>query len=148
MSEENGEGTTALVGKSTRRRRRTLTARMPRVGRSPAWRREGDEPDYRFSLANERTFLAWLRTSMAWMAGAIAVKQFVPSLGSDELRYALGLLLALLGLVSSVAAYRRWGATERAMRESRPLPHTGILALLATGMTLVGVVVVLTVTVG
>ena len=29
---------------------------------NPQWRREGKEPDYRFALANERTFLsfAWL----------------------------------------------------------------------------------------
>lgn len=38
------------------------------AGRQPAWRRSGQEPDYRFSLANERTFLAWIRSALALMA--------------------------------------------------------------------------------
>jgi putative membrane protein len=28
------------------------------------------EPDYRFTLANERTFLAWIRTALALLAAA------------------------------------------------------------------------------
>jgi putative membrane protein len=28
-------------------------------------RRVGTTPDYRYSLANERTFLAWIRTGLA-----------------------------------------------------------------------------------
>ena len=32
---------------------------------------EGEEPDYRFSLANERTFLAWIRTSLGLVAAAV-----------------------------------------------------------------------------
>ena len=43
-------------------------------------REEGDTPDYRFSLANERTFLAWLRTAMALIGGGFAVDQFLPDL--------------------------------------------------------------------
>jgi putative membrane protein len=39
------------------------------VGRFPRWvYGAGDEPDARFSLANERTFLAWIRTSLALSA--------------------------------------------------------------------------------
>ncbi len=36
------------------------------------------EPDYRFTLANERTFLAWQRTALGLLAAAVAVVQFVP----------------------------------------------------------------------
>jgi len=47
------------------------------VGRFPRWvYGAGDEPDARFSLANERTFLAWIRTSLALLAGSIAVEAF------------------------------------------------------------------------
>ena len=53
----------------------------------------GEEPDYRFTLANERTFLAWIRTSLAMMAAGVAVVQFVP--GLDLLRHVLGLFLIL-----------------------------------------------------
>ena len=30
---------------------------------------DGEEPDYRFTLANERTFLAWVRTALGLLAG-------------------------------------------------------------------------------
>ena len=33
----------------------------------------GSEPDARFSLANERTALAWLRTGLALVAGGVAL---------------------------------------------------------------------------
>ncbi|NDV10205.1 DUF202 domain-containing protein, partial [Rhodococcus sp. IEGM 248] len=36
----------------------------------------GTEPDPRFTLANERTFLAWIRTSLALFASGIAVEAF------------------------------------------------------------------------
>ena len=38
---------------------------------------DGDEPDYRFTLANERTFLAWIRTALGLLAGGVAVRQLV-----------------------------------------------------------------------
>ena len=38
----------------------------------------GEEPDYRFTLANERTFLAWIRTALALIAGGVALVQLVP----------------------------------------------------------------------
>ncbi|AMM31584.1 membrane protein [Sinomonas atrocyanea] len=47
--------------------------------KEPQWRREGEMPDYRFSMANERTFLAWIRTSMAILAGSIAIDQLTPT---------------------------------------------------------------------
>lgn len=34
---------------------------------------EGDDPDPRFSMANERTFLAWIRTALALIAGGIGL---------------------------------------------------------------------------
>ena len=44
--------------------------------REPSWRQEGQEPDYRFSLANERTFLARIRTALALLAGGALLDQF------------------------------------------------------------------------
>ena len=44
--------------------------------REPSWRQQGKEPDYRFSLANERTFLAWIRTGIAFMGFGFVVARF------------------------------------------------------------------------
>ncbi|GAB14727.1 hypothetical protein ARGLB_075_00090 [Arthrobacter globiformis NBRC 12137] len=47
----------------------------------------GNEPDPRFTLANERTFLAWIRTSLALLAGGVAVEAFMADLFGPERRY-------------------------------------------------------------
>jgi putative membrane protein len=39
------------------------------------------EPDYRFTLANERTFLAWQRTALGLLAAAVAAVQLLPEVG-------------------------------------------------------------------
>jgi len=41
------------------------------------WYEEGETPDYRFSLANERTFLAWIRTGLGFFVSAIAIDQMI-----------------------------------------------------------------------
>lgn len=85
----------------------------------------GDEPDPRFTLANERTFLAWVRTTLAMLAGAVALHSLgIPD--SDWLRDALVAGLALFGALVSVLAYRRWRRVERAMRLQEPLPRFGL----------------------
>ena len=109
----------------------------------PAWRQEGDEPDYRFSLANERTFLAWIRTALALLAGAIAIDQLTPGLAPAQVRAFLGGLLAAGGAVLGLYAYRRWARNERAMRHNAPLPHTRLLIVITIATTVAAVVCVL-----
>lgn len=98
----------------------------------------GETPDYRFTLANERTFLAWVRTALAMMAAGVAVVQFVP--GLDLVRHALGLLLILLGGVLAGVSYRHWQRNERAMRLGEELPRSPVPGLLAASLTLAAVV--------
>jgi putative membrane protein len=102
----------------------------------------GEEPDPRFSLANERTFLAWIRTALALLAGAAAVDALDLPL-PDAVQTALALGLALASLLTAGAAWRAWGRTERAMREGEPLPANP--AMLVVLVAVVAAAVVLTV---
>jgi putative membrane protein len=111
----------------------------------PSWADEGEDPDYRFSLANERTFLAWTRTVLALLAGAVAVGALLPSLRDEWMGTALGVALAVAGLVLSLRIYRQWAANERAMRQRAPLPfpaHLRVFAAALAGCALVVMVVV------
>jgi len=93
--------------------------------------------DYRYTLANERTFLAWTRTSLALAAGGLGAIGLIEDLYAKEI---LGLLLLGLSVITAVVAYRRWLANERAMRAERPLPTSRLPTVLAVGTALVGVV--------
>ncbi|WFF08954.1 DUF202 domain-containing protein [Micromonospora sp. WMMD1076] len=91
----------------------------------------GTPPDYRFSLANERTFLAWLRTGLALVAGGLAAAQFLPPLRLAHLRETLAVVLLLLGATVSIRAVDHWARTERAMRLDEELPASRFPAVLA-----------------
>ena len=90
--------------------------------RFPAWVFDsGHEPDPRFSLANERTYLAWIRTALALIAGGIALESLGLPL-NPNLRLAASIILILLGTILPMLAWYSWGSTERAMRHAHPLP--------------------------
>ncbi|MEV4709849.1 DUF202 domain-containing protein [Micromonospora sp. NPDC049374] len=91
----------------------------------------GSTPDYRFSLANERTFLAWLRTGLALIAGGLAAAQFLPNLALVHLREAIAVALLLLGGVVAIRAVDHWARTERAIRLGEELPASRFPAVLA-----------------
>ncbi|MGO4256429.1 YidH family protein [Marmoricola sp. RAF53] len=90
----------------------------------------GDEPDPRFSLANERTFLAWIRTSLALVAGAVAFATIVPDL-PPVARAASSGALCMGALICSLAGWIRWRHTELALRTGAPLPGSAPTATLA-----------------
>lgn len=91
----------------------------------------GSTPDYRFSLANERTFLAWLRTGLALIAGGLAAAQFLPPLPLRHLREVIAVTLLLLGGTVAVRAVDHWSRTEQAIRLGRRLPASRFPAVLA-----------------
>lgn len=101
--------------------------------RKPSWRQEGQEPDYRFSLANERTFLAWIRTALALLAGGVLLDQFSTRLQPHAIVLVLAITLCAMATVLCGLAYQRWRANEIAMRHARPLPATPYIPLLAIG---------------
>ncbi len=111
----------------------TMTSRHPR------WVYDaGTEPDPRYSLANERTFLAWVRTALAMLAGGVALHAVgVPD--ESWLRNTLAIVLVLFGSLVTVFAMVRWARIERAMRTRTPLPAFN-LGFLITGAVLVGAV--------
>ncbi|GAA3731086.1 YidH family protein [Salinactinospora qingdaonensis] len=101
----------------------------------------GEEPDYRFTLANERTFLAWIRTALGLIAGAVAVLHLVPLEWRPGLRLAVGLALAGLAVVITVYAPLRWYRVQRAMRHGRPLPTSSLPVVTTVGVMVVCAVV-------
>lgn len=95
---------------------------------------QGPEIDYRFTLANERTFLAWQRTALGLLAAAVAVIQFVPQFGIPGARHAMALVLAVLATATAGVGLVRWRQVDRAMRDGKPLPRHPTPAYLAIGL--------------
>jgi putative membrane protein len=97
----------------------------------------GTDPDYRFTLANERTFLAWLRTGMALLAGAVALAGLIHDFGPRPVRIGISALLVTLSFTVTVGAYERWERAERALRENRPLPTDPMPRILVSGLGII-----------
>lgn len=96
------------------------------------------EPDPRFTLANERTFLAWSRTALALVAAGLAIVQLLPPFHGVPLgRHVLGIPLIVLGAVVAVAAYVEMNRNQAAMRRGDPLPRSILPGLLT--ITIAGV---------
>ncbi|WP_313408419.1 DUF202 domain-containing protein [Aeromicrobium sp.] len=89
---------------------------------------DGDEPDPRFSFANQRTLLAWVRTALALVLAA-AVVDAVPVDVSSTLRIGATLLLSVLGIGAALQGWRAWVLAERALRHGQPLPSSGGMGL-------------------
>ena len=99
-----------------------------------------EEPDPRFTLANERTFLAWVRTSLALLASGVAVEAFVPTGTGATRSLVAGTCVGLAGVICS-GAFLRWMGTERALRLGRPLPTPGLAVALAVGVLVIAALV-------
>jgi putative membrane protein len=97
----------------------------------------GEDPDPRFTFANERTFLAWNRTALALIGGGLAVAQLL-DFQSDAARLVVALPLIVMGAVVSFTSYHRWEGNERAIRLSRPLHYSRLPHFLGIGIGVVG----------
>ncbi len=109
---------------------------------------EGSTPDYRFSLANERTFLAWIRTAPALIGGGFAVAQFLTDHLPHWVRVALALALLAGGVFRALRAVNHWIRCERAMRRGQSLPASRFPALPAALVAVIAVAMVAVVVVG
>ncbi len=99
------------------------------------------EPDYRFTLANERTLLAWVRTALALDAAGLGVVRFAPPLAIPGGRELVGGLLILLGAATAWSGYRRFLATDRAIRAGNPIPAHAAPRVLAAALAAISLVV-------
>jgi putative membrane protein len=102
----------------------------------------GTEPDPRFTLANERTFLAGIRTALALVAGGVALEALALPL-QPALRMAASIILLALGLIVPVLAWLTWGKVERALRQGAPLPGSSVALPVVVGVAAVAVLVLL-----
>lgn len=105
---------------------------------------DGDDPDARFTLANERTLLAWARTSLGMVSGALALE----ALGGQTLPPIVRITLtcALLGVAAllAIGAFKQWITIESDMRHKRPLSMPQSAIVLAPAITAGAVLLVLT----
>lgn len=87
----------------------------------------GTEPDPRFSLANERTALAWIRTASSVIAGGLALAVYASENPGHAWisRVAVAAFIAGAGL--GLSAFVRWMHVERALRMQEPMPAPAFL---------------------
>jgi putative membrane protein len=111
---------------------------VPPASVPPAAGPPGVEPDARFTFANERTFLAWIRTALALVAAGLAIVQLLPPFhGIRWGRHAIGIPLILLGAIVAVVSYLEWEANQRALRRGDPPRHSRLPLFLAIIIALV-----------
>jgi putative membrane protein len=95
-------------------------------------------------LANERTFLAWIRTSIGIMAFGFVVVKFslfvkqismiigkgnaLPNRGYSAI---VGIILVTVGMVTSVLSYIRYRQTARQLKEGN-YTHSSLLITVLT----------------
>ncbi|UUE28373.1 DUF202 domain-containing protein (plasmid) [Rhodococcus qingshengii] len=99
----------------------------------------GAEPDPRFSLANERTYLAWIRTSLALMAAGVALQ--VIDIGDSSSSFAASVLLIASSIGVPLHAWWSWARTEQCMRREQALPTPRVALPLAVVLVVVGALV-------
>lgn len=94
-------------------------------------------------LANERTFLAWARTSLALISAGVAVAKFLPLAGTTGLGKIAGVVLILLGTSALGVGYRGWATNQSRILTGMPLGRQIGPGLLAAGMAAVATVALL-----
>jgi putative membrane protein len=100
---------------------------------------EETEPDPRFSFANERTFLAWIRTALGLITAGLLVTQLLPEFEVPVGRRLIGLPLIALGVLIAARSFTTWQRNERAMRRGEALPRSSLPLLVGVVVSVVAV---------
>ena len=100
------------------------------------------DPDTRARthMANERTYLAWLRTALALVASGVAAARLLAGQTLPWAWETVGVLLILAGVVTAGLARRRWRAMDAAIRHGEPLPSPGIAVMIAAVIVISGLI--------
>jgi putative membrane protein len=116
------------------------------MGRFDEWvRAVGTDPDPRFTLANERTFLSWMTTALGLLGVGLAVGTILDAKSAGT--RGLAALWILMAALVAVRALLRWIRLEQAMRVGEGLPLSTSIPIVAVALavlSLVSGVVVLT----
>jgi putative membrane protein len=116
-------------------------------------------PDRRVHMANERTFLAWVRTSIGIMAFGFVVEKFalfmkrLPFLFGEMKTYTpppaslgystvFGILLVAMGALMGLLAFVRYKKVEREINEDTYQPSTLLDILVTIGILTIAIFLV------
>jgi len=97
------------------------------------------EVDYRFILANERTFLAWMRTSLGLIAGGVALDQFVAVGSGSALVRIIALVVIAMGAGVSIIGVLQWHRADAAMFDGRPMARSRVVPVLGIGLVVIAI---------
>jgi putative membrane protein len=101
-----------------------------------------DDPDPRYSLANERTFLAWIRTSLGLLAAAAGLLAIDLPWPAGVVR-SMSILLGAAAGFSAFASWDRWRKVERAIAEGQAAPPPRVHVVLAVAVAVSAVAIVI-----
>jgi putative membrane protein len=97
------------------------------------------EPDYRFSLAVERTHLAYVRTALATFAGSVVTLGYLRDVAAVGLATVTGVGLFAIGLITLIGGQWRCHRLVAAIRAEEPLAKDPLVLLLSV---LIGIVAI------
>ena len=95
--------------------------------------------DARFTLAAERTMLAWIRTALGLVAAGVAVLHVVGEFTSPALQTTLGIGLVVLGVVAALTGGLRWYRTSHALEHGGRMPGPVAIWVLIGGLVVLSV---------
>ena len=107
-------------------------------------------------LANERTFLAWIRTSIALMGFGFVIVKFAlfirqvslafgnkVSLSSTGYSSIIGVIMVALGALMAILAYARFSNIQKQLSNGEFFPAKGLYVLITLSIIIASILLVL-----